>query len=75
MNSAYMTVRGTSIAIVDNVGKVLETIPCGNAAAAGKLLSIIAAAAPAVHVLHYTKPEYQQQARSLAQLLTARAMP
>lgn len=70
-----MTVRGTSIVIVDNVGKVLETIPCGNAAAAGKLLAIIAAACPTIHVLQYTKPDYAATARSLAQLLTARPMP
>lgn len=74
MNSAYFTVRGTSLVVVDQAGKVLETIPCGNAPAANKLLAILAAAAPQVHVLHYTKPEYAPTARSLAQLLTARSL-
>lgn len=73
MNSAYLTVRGSSIVVVDNAGKVLETIPCGNAPAAGKLLAIIAAAAPAVSILHYCKPEYSPTARQLAQLLTTKS--
>jgi len=75
MNSAYLTVRGTSIVVVDQAGKVLETIPCGNAAAAGKLLAILAAACPQLHILNYPRPDYAATARSLAQLLTARAMP
>ena len=74
MNSAYLTVRGSSIVVVDQAGKVLETIPCGNAPAANKMLAIIAAAAPAVHVLQYTKPDYAATARQLAQLLTARPL-
>lgn len=74
MNSAYFTVRGTSIVVVDQAGKVLETIPCGNAPAANKMLAIIAAAAPSVHVLQYTKPDYAATARSIAQLLTARSL-
>jgi len=75
MNSAYLTVRGNSIVVVDQAGKVLETIPCGNAPAANKMLAIIAAACPTIHVLQYTKPDYAATARSLAQLLTARPMP
>ena len=74
MNSAYFTVRGTSIVVVDQAGKVLETIPCGNAPAANKMLAIIAAAAPSVHVLQYTTPDYAATARSLAQLSTARPL-
>lgn len=74
MNSAYFTVRGTSIVVVDQAGKVLETIPCGNAPAAGKLLAILTVAAPAIHILHYPKPDYQPTARSIAQLLTARPL-
>lgn len=74
MNSAYFTVRGTSIVVVDQAGKVLETIPCGSAQAANKLLAIIAAAAPGIHVLHWPGA-YGPTARQLAQLLTARQMP
>lgn len=74
MNSAYFTVRGTSIVIVDQSGKVLETIPAGNAPAANKMLAIIAAACPQIHVLQYTKPDYAATARSIAQLLTARPL-
>lgn len=75
MNSAYLTVRANSIVVVDATGKVLETVPFSNAVAAGKLLAIIAAACPQIHVLQYTKPDYAATARSLAQLLTARPMP
>lgn len=74
MNSAYLTVKGSSIVVVDSAGQVLLTIPCGNAPAAGKLLAVLAAAAPQVHILNYGKPDYAATARSIAQLLTARPL-
>ena len=75
MNSAYLTVRANSIVVVDATGKVLETVPFSSAAAAGKLLAILAAACPQLHILNYPRPDYAATAHSLAQLLTARPMP